>query len=76
MAGRAFPKAIVSGKGTVYKSRKPVQCVQKGVIWKFNLDGASWWRGFQERLVGMVKHTLKKLWVVRSTIYGVGSGVT
>lgn len=61
IARRRFPNTIVLDKGTVYKSGKPVGRVENRVIWTFNLGGASWWRGFQERFVGMVKHYLKKL---------------
>ena len=35
-------------------------CAKQGITWKFNLDGAPWWGGFWERLVGMVKSCLKK----------------
>ena len=35
-------------------------CCERGIIWKFNLGGAPWWRGFWERLVGLVKKCLKK----------------
>lgn len=63
-------------QGDIYKSGKPVGCVENRVIWTFNLDGASWWRGFQERFVGMVKHYLKKLWVAGNVIYGVGNSFT
>ena len=35
-------------------------CAEQGITWKFNLNGAPWWGGFWERLVGMVKSCLKK----------------
>ena len=35
-------------------------CAKQGITWKFNLNGAPWWGGFWERLVGMVKSCLKK----------------
>ena len=35
-------------------------CVEQGITWKFNLDGAPWWEGFLERLVGMVKSCLNR----------------
>ena len=35
-------------------------CCEWGITCKFNLGGASWWGGFWERLVGMVKKCLKK----------------
>ena len=35
-------------------------CTERGTTWKFNLDGAPWWGGFGERLVGMVKKCFKK----------------
>ena len=35
-------------------------CSERGITWKFHLNGAPWWGGLWERLVGMVKKQLKK----------------
>ena len=60
-ARRGCPKNIVSDKGKVFTSQKNQSfCAEQGITWKFNLDGAPWWGGFWERLVGMVKSCLKK----------------
>ena len=34
---------------------------QHEIIWKFNLSRASWWGGFFERLIGVMKATLSKV---------------
>ena len=58
---RGYPKNIVSENGKVFTSQKNQSlCAEQGITWKFNLDGAPWWGGFWERLVGMVKSCLKK----------------
>ena len=35
--------------------------VDQRVTWSFNLEKASWWEGFFERLIGMTKRCLKKV---------------
>ena len=55
------PKKIISDNGTGFKSQdNQLFCSERGITWKFNLDGAPWRGGFWERLVGMVKSCLKK----------------
>ena len=62
IARRGCPKKIISDNGTVFKSQdSQLFCSEWGITWKFSLDGDSWWGGFWERLVGMVKKCLKKL---------------
>ena len=36
-----------------------------GIKWKFFTERASWWGGFCERLIGLVKRRLKK--IIRNT---------
>ena len=61
IARRGCPKNIVSDNGKVFTSQENQSfCAEQGIAWKFNLDGAPWWGGFWERLVGMVKSCLKK----------------
>ena len=61
IARRDCPKKIISDNGTVFKSHdNQLFCSERGITWKFNLDGAPWWGRFLERLVGMVKKCLKK----------------
>ena len=55
------PKKIISDNGTGFKSQdNQLFCYERGITWKFNLDGATGRRGFWERLVGMIKNYLKK----------------
>ena len=61
IARRGCPKNIVSYNGKVFTSQENKSfCAEQVITWKFNLDGAPWWGGFWERLVGMVKRCLKK----------------
>ena len=61
IARRGCPKNIVSDNGKVFTSQENQSfCAEQGITWKFNLDGALWWGGFWERLVGMVKCCLKE----------------
>ena len=61
IARRGCPTNIVSDNGKVFTSQENQSfCAERGIRWKFNLDGAPWWGGFWERLVGMVKSCLKK----------------
>ena len=60
IARRSCPKKIISDNGTVFKSQdSQLFCSEWEITWKINLDGAPWWGGFWERLVGMVKTCLK-----------------
>ena len=61
IARRGCPKKIISDNGKVFKAQESQMfCSEGGITWKFNLDGALWWEGFWEILVGMVKKSLKK----------------
>ena len=61
IARSGCPKKIVLDNGNVFTSQENHSfCTEQGITWKFNLDGAPWWGGFWERLVGMVKSCLKK----------------
>ena len=60
IARRGFPKKIILDNETVFKSQdSQLFHSEPGITWKFNLD-APWWRGFGERLVGMVKKCFEK----------------
>ena len=60
IARRGCPKKVISDNGTVFKSHdNQLFCSERGITWRFNLDGAPWWGGFWKRLVGMVKKCLK-----------------
>ena len=61
IARRGCPKKIISDNGTVFKSQgSQLFCSERGITWKFNLDGVPWWWGFRETLVGILKQSLKK----------------
>ena len=61
IAKRCCSKKIISDDGTAFKSQdSQLFYSERRITWKFNLDGAPWWGGFWERLVGMVKKCLKK----------------
>ena len=46
--------------GTVFKLQdSQLFCSERGITWKFDLDGGPWWGGFWERLVGMAKKCFK-----------------
>ena len=61
IARRDCPKKIISDNAAVSKLQdSQLFCSERGITWKFNLDGAPWWGEFLKRLVGMVKTYLKK----------------
>ena len=61
IARRGCPNKIISDNGTVFKSQdSQLLYSERGITWKFNLDGAPCSRGFWERLVGMVKRCFEK----------------
>ena len=54
-------KATARWLKSIYKDKRVQEFLQEQKIdWKFNLSRASWWGGFFERMVGVVKNTLKK----------------
>ena len=47
IAGRGCPKKIISDNGTVFKSQdSQLFYSERGIIWKFNLDGVPWCGSF------------------------------
>ncbi len=72
MTRRGVPKLIISDNAKTFHSTakwlKTVQTDGKtnailekiNISWRFNLSKAPWWGGFFERMVGLVKRTLKK----------------
>eukprot|EP00794_Sanderia_malayensis_P006668 gene6668-biopygen5443 len=72
VARRGTPSVIISDNAktfkatakwlrSIHKDKKTEEFSQDQKIdWRFNLSRASWWGGFFERMVGMVKSTLKK----------------
>ena len=71
-ARRAVPKIVVSDNAKTFKpasrtlvalSKDPVvkkYFSQERIQWFYNLERAPWWGGFFERLVGLLKGSLKK----------------
>ena len=69
---RGAPQLIISDNAKTFKSTarwlKSVQADDKtqtllnslGISWRFNLSKAAWWGGFFERMVALVKNSLKK----------------
>ena len=56
IARRGCPKLIISDNGSVFKATENQSfCAERGIGWKFNIEGSPWWGGFWERLVGIVK---------------------
>ena len=72
IARRGAPKLMVSDNAQTFKATaKWLQSIFKeakvqdllhneSIKWKFNLSRSPWWGGFFERMVGLVKDTLKK----------------
>eukprot|EP00112_Aurelia_sp_Birch-Aquarium-sp1_P003201 Seg1357.1 transcript_id=Seg1357.1/GoldUCD/mRNA.D3Y31 product="hypothetical protein" protein_id=Seg1357.1/GoldUCD/D3Y31 len=69
---RGAPQQTISDNAKTFKSTakwlKSVHANDKtqtllnslGISWRFNLSKAAWWGGFFERMVGLVKNSLKK----------------
>ena len=59
---RGCPKIMVSDNFKSFKLGKVKSFVaSKGITWNFILEHSHWWGGFYERLVEMVKNSLKKV---------------
>ena len=70
---RGAPKIMVSDNAKTFKAaakalrelytNKEVKnsLTNKGIDWRFNLERAPWWGGFFERLIGLVKVSLRKV---------------
>ena len=58
---RGTPKIVISGNGK-YVIRTDVQnfATSSDIHWKFNIESATWYGGFFERLVKSAKRCLKK----------------
>ena len=55
-------KFISDNVKTFRKSKKLKSFfIQKNIKWNFILEKAPWWGGFYERLIGIVKSSLKKV---------------
>jgi len=56
------PKVVISDNGKNFISSDVQNFMSsKGVIWKFNVESAPWTGGFFERIVKMVKRSLRKI---------------
>ena len=59
---RGFPGLIISDNGTTSKDAKVKKfTLERNIEWKFNVPTASWWGGFFEICVKLVKRCLKKV---------------
>ncbi|XP_052739788.1 uncharacterized protein LOC128198408 [Bicyclus anynana] len=64
VAVRGLPQLILSDNATQFKLTADVltsdYCIQNNVRWKFIPELAPWFGGFYERLIGLVKHSMKR----------------
>ena len=70
---RGAPKIMVSDNAKTFKAAAKAlrelfaneevknSLTNKGIDWRFNLERAPWWGGFFERLIGLVKVSLRKV---------------
>ena len=70
---RGAPKIMVSDNAKTFKAAAKAlrklfaseevsdSLTSKGIDWRFNLERAPWWGGFFERLIGLVKVSLRKV---------------
>ena len=62
MGRRGIPSVVVSDNGRTFRDSKLKNlCLQRNISWKFNAPRASWWGGFFEICVKLVKKSLKKV---------------
>ncbi|XP_063369345.1 uncharacterized protein LOC134662643 [Cydia amplana] len=63
-ATRNTPQRLYSDNATCFKLTSEVvskpYCIEKGIDWRFIPQLAPWHGGFYERLIGVVKHSLKR----------------
>ena len=53
---------MISDPGSAFVAEQTQRfAADRGITWKFNLDGASWFGGIWERIVASVKRCLKKV---------------
>ena len=58
---RGCPRKILTDNGTVFTSQETQKfATNRNIEWQFSLFNASWYGGFWERLVSIVKRCLKK----------------
>lgn len=64
VAVRGLPKLFVSDNASQFKLTADVltsnYCIQNNVRWKFIPELAPWFGGFYERLIGLVKNSMKR----------------
>lgn len=64
VAVRGLPRLIVSDNATQFKLTADVltseYCIQNKLRWRFIPELAPWFGGFYERLIGLVKHSMKR----------------
>ncbi|XP_061717738.1 uncharacterized protein LOC133525496 [Cydia pomonella] len=64
VAARGLPKLIISDNATTFKLTADIltsgYCIANNIKWKFIPELSPWFGGFYERLIGLVKHCLKR----------------
>ena len=69
---RGVPNLMISDNATCFKNEEVklnAELIQLRVKWKFIVEAAPWWGGFWERLVQMVKRSLRKILFRSSVTY-------
>ena len=62
IARRGMPRLLVSDNFKSFKSLDVKNfCCKYGISWKFILERSPWWGGFYDRLIAIVKSSLKKV---------------
>lgn len=62
IARRGLPSVVISDNGRTFHDTKVKNfSTQRNISWKFNVPAASWWGGFFEICVKLVKRSLKKV---------------
>ena len=63
---RGIPALVVSDIGQTFKDSKvKAFLLQERITWNFNVPRGSWWRGFFEIIVKLVKRCLRKSYEMR-----------
>lgn len=64
VASRGMPQLIISDNALQFKLTSDVltskYCIENQIRWKFIPELAPWFGGFYERLIGLVKHCMKR----------------
>ncbi|KAK3750791.1 hypothetical protein QZH41_006585 [Actinostola sp. cb2023] len=59
---RGLPSFVISDNGTTFRDSRIQRYVATiGIVWKFNVPAASWWGGFFEICVKLMKKCLRKV---------------